>query len=183
MSAAMPHSIALSARGAACATGAINSPARTAATSFFTSLFGCGARLPGSRASHSYFALPVPLVDGLVAVSLEGAVRGEALPGPAVVPVVAPRPDLVGGQLAVVVLVQAAEVQAAPRSRFFARHEATAVGVEAVISACRAGGSGGRPERLGQESSCRRPPRPAPRAARQRLRRPQRQSTSWVSSQ
>ena len=35
-----------------------------------------------------YFALPVPLVDGLVAVSLEGAVRGEASPGPAVVPVV-----------------------------------------------------------------------------------------------
>ncbi|HEY1288241.1 MAG TPA: hypothetical protein VGF58_07940 [Burkholderiales bacterium] len=31
--------------------------------------------------------MPLPLVEGLVAVSLEGAVRGEASPGPAVVPV------------------------------------------------------------------------------------------------
>lgn len=35
-----------------------------------------------------YFGLPCPLVDGLVAVSLDGAVRLLAEPGPAVVPVV-----------------------------------------------------------------------------------------------
>jgi hypothetical protein len=47
-----------------------------------------GARVTGRRTCCSYFALPVPLVDGLVAVSLEGAVRLDASPGPAVVPVV-----------------------------------------------------------------------------------------------
>src|SRR5262245_52237115 len=45
------------------------------------------ARGPGRFASSSYCALPVPLVSGLLAVELEGAVRGEASPGPAVVPV------------------------------------------------------------------------------------------------
>src|SRR6185312_8986421 len=62
MSAATPHSCALSARVAACA-------------------------FPGRRVHLSYCALPVPLLEPLVAVSLEGAVRGEASPGPAVVPV------------------------------------------------------------------------------------------------
>src|SRR6185295_5469617 len=46
-----------------------------------------GARFPGRRVHLRYCALPVPLLEPLVAVSLEGAVRGEASPGPAVVPV------------------------------------------------------------------------------------------------
>jgi hypothetical protein len=42
---------------------------------------------PGALLPDSYCALPVPLLEPLVAVSLEGAVRGEVSPGPAVVPV------------------------------------------------------------------------------------------------
>jgi hypothetical protein len=65
------------------------------------------ARFPGRLASCNYWALPVPLVSGLVALALPGAVRGEASPGPAVVPVlpeplelVAPRELLVAPPLA-----------------------------------------------------------------------------------
>src|SRR3954471_20719751 len=90
MSAATPHSIALSAWVAACAVPATAPEARSAATTGFKvrlSKKEKSARLPGRFGSSSYCALPLPLVDGLVAVSLEGAVRGEASPGPAVVPV------------------------------------------------------------------------------------------------
>src|SRR3954464_7094491 len=90
MSAATPHSIALSACVAAWAVPPRAPEARSAATTGFKvrpSKKEKSARLPGRFGSSSYCALPLPLVDGLVAVSLEGAVRGEASPGPAVVPV------------------------------------------------------------------------------------------------
>src|SRR5258705_160910 len=89
MSAATPHSIALSARCAACALHARAPEAKSAATTGFKLISPKkgGARFPGRRVHLSYWALPVPLVEPLVAVSLEGAVRGEASPGPAVVPV------------------------------------------------------------------------------------------------
>src|SRR3954468_16451471 len=92
ISAATPHSIGLSARGAACAAATARAPeARSAATTSFKLISPKkSARFPGRRVDRNYCpapALPLPLVDGLVAVSLEGAVRGEASPGPAVVPV------------------------------------------------------------------------------------------------
>src|SRR4051812_9540062 len=90
MSAATPHSIALSACVAAWAVPASAPEARSAATTGFKvrlSKKRKSARLPGRFGSCSYCALPVPLVDGVVAVSLEGAARGAASPGPAVVPV------------------------------------------------------------------------------------------------
>src|SRR3954467_3506692 len=100
MSAATPHSIALSACVAAWAVPPRAPEARSAATTGFKvrpSKKEKSARLPGRFGSSSYCALPLPLVDGLVAVSLEGAVRGEASPGPAVVPVL---PGAVGAAAA-----------------------------------------------------------------------------------
>src|ERR1043166_5291775 len=92
MSAATPHSIGLSARGAACPGPARTPQATRGAT---TGLRGVPTKkeAPGSPAAvvrPAYWpapALPVPLVEGLVAESLEGAVRGAASPGPAVEPV------------------------------------------------------------------------------------------------
>jgi hypothetical protein len=89
MSAATLHSIALWARGAACAVPARAPQARSAiATGFkFVPPEKRSARLPGRLASCGYCALPVPLLEELVALSLPDPVRGEASPGPAVVPV------------------------------------------------------------------------------------------------
>ena len=42
-----------------------------------------------AAAAAAYFGVPWPVVPGEVAVSNPGPVRGEAVPGPAVVPVVA----------------------------------------------------------------------------------------------
>src|SRR3954469_12640205 len=102
ISAATPHSIGLSARGAACAAATARAPeARSAATTSFKLISPKkSARFPGRRVDRNYCpapALPLPLVDGLVAVSLEGGVRGEASRGPAVVPVL---PGAVGAAAA-----------------------------------------------------------------------------------
>jgi hypothetical protein len=89
MSAATPHSIALSARGAAWAADARAPAARSTATADFTVVSKKrSARFPGRFCDLRYFALPSPLVEGVVAVSLPGPVFGLAEPGPAVVPVV-----------------------------------------------------------------------------------------------
>src|ERR1041385_6973155 len=82
MSAATPHSIGLSARGAACAAPA-RTPEATSAAS--TGLKWVSPKkeapgFPGDVVRPAYWpapALPVPLVEGLVAESLEGAGRGE----------------------------------------------------------------------------------------------------------
>lgn len=90
MSAATPHSIALSARGAAWAPDISNPPAKSAATTdlTFVSEKERAPGFPGAVQGLPYLGLPCPLVDGLVAVSLEGAVLLLAEPGPAVAPVV-----------------------------------------------------------------------------------------------
>jgi hypothetical protein len=95
MSAATPHSISLSARGAAWTADTTDPAANSAAATNLT-LISRKKKRPVSRAPLrcAYCALPLPLVDGLVAVSLEGAVLGEASPGPAVVPVLPEPPGV-----------------------------------------------------------------------------------------